>query len=188
MCVLLKNIIPYERAGLSLYDPDQDSLRITEIFGPHENSMFRVGRLLDRATTQTGWVFDHKTALFRRDLGNDMRFPGDKKVVEEGYHCICSVPLVVRGSSFGVISVLASRKNQLSADHAEIIEEVSKPVALAVSSLIPRCPKHTHTRTVCPRCIGATGGKATVSRHREDLSKWGRQGGRGHRNPDKDSY
>jgi transcriptional regulator with GAF, ATPase, and Fis domain len=158
MCMALKDIVPYDRAGLTLYDPDHDSLRIAGTFGPHESSIFRVGHLLSRTTSQTGWVFEHKTALFRRDLEKESRFPGDKKVVDEGYRSICSVPLVVRGSSIGVVSVLGSRKNQLSADHAEIVEEMSKPIALAISSLILRCPKHTNTRVVCPRCIGAAGG------------------------------
>jgi len=184
MCVLLKDIVPYDRAGISLYDPDHDSLRISAIFGPHENSVFQVGHLLSRTTSQTGWVFEHKSTLFRRNLSKEIKFPGDKRVVEEGYHSICSIPLVVRGNGLGVVTVLASGKNQLSADHTEIVEEVSKPIALAISSLIPRCPQHTNTRIVCPRCIGAAGGKATVLKHRGNLSNWGKMGGRGRKNSD----
>jgi formate hydrogenlyase transcriptional activator len=179
MCVVLKDIVPYDRAGLSLYDPDGDGLRIVGIYGPHDNSLFRVGHLLSRKTSQTGWVFEHKTTLFRSDLEKEFRFPGDKKIVEEGYRSICSVPLVVRGSSIGVVSVIASRKNQLSATHAAVVEQMSKQIALAISSIVPRCPGHTNTKLVCPRCIGAAGGKTTVSKHREDLSNWGKKGGRG---------
>jgi formate hydrogenlyase transcriptional activator len=184
MCIALKDIVPYDRAGLSLYEPDQDGLRIVGIHGPHVNSLFRVGHVLSRQTSQTGWVFEHKTTLFRSDLEKQSRFPGDKKVVDEGYRSICSVPLVVRGNSIGVVSVLGARKNQLSEDHAEIVEEMSKPIALAISSLMLRCPKHANTRVLCPRCIGAAGGKTTVLKHRDDLASWGRKGGRGRRNLD----
>lgn len=179
ICDVLKGVVPYDRAGLSLYDPDHDSLKIVDIYGPHENSIFRVGHLLGRKTCQTGWVFEHKQTLFRRDLATESKFPSDKRIIDEGYRSICSVPLVVRGNSMGVLSVIGSRQNQLSVDHAEIVEAVSQQVALALASIVPRCLTHINTKVVCPRCIGAAGGKTTVLKHREDLSNWGRKGGRG---------
>jgi formate hydrogenlyase transcriptional activator len=179
VCDLLKKVVPYDRAGLSLYDADNDGLKIVDIYGPHENSVFRVGHLLGRKTCQTGWVFEHKQTLFRRDLAAESKFPSDKRIIDEGYRSICSVPLVVRGNSLGVLSVIGSRQNQLSVDHAEIVEAVSQQVALALASIVPRCLTHTNTKVVCPRCIGAAGGKTTVLKHREDLSNWGRKGGRG---------
>ncbi len=182
MCSVLKEIVPYERAGLSLYDPDHDSLKIVDVYGPHENSIFGVGNLLSRKNCGTGWAFEHQQTLFRGDLETESKFPGDKKIMDEGYRSICTVPLVVQGNSVGVVSVIGSRRNQLSLDHAEIVEEISKQIALAITSIAPRCATHTNTKVVCPRCIGAAGGKSTVSRHREDLSNWGRKGGRGRKN------
>lgn len=179
VCGVLQEIVPYDRAGLSLYDPDQDALKIVDVYGPHENSIFRIGHLLSRKNCQTGWVFEQKKALFRRDVTAEPKFPADRHIIDEGYRSICSVPLVVRGNSLGVLSVIGSRKNQLSLDHAEIVEEISHEIALAIASIIPRCPAHANTKLVCPRCIGAVGGKTTVSKHRENLSHWGRKGGRG---------
>jgi len=179
ICGLLKEFVPYDRAGLSLYDPDQDCLKIVDIYGPHENSIFRVGHLLGRKTCQTGWVFENQQTLFRRDLAADTKFPSDRRIIDEGYRSICSVPLVIRGSSIGVLTVIGSRENQLAIDHAEMVEEVSWQVSLALASIVPRCPTHAHTKVICPRCIGAAGGKTTASKHREDLSHWGRKGGRG---------
>lgn len=184
MCAALKDVVPFDRAGISLYDHEHDSLKIVGIYGPHENSVFRVGHLLSRKTSQTGWVFEHKTTLLRRDLVKELKFPADRDVVNEGYRSVCSVPLVVRGNSLGVVSVIAARTNQLSARHAEVVKEMSNQIALAVSSIISRCPIHTNSRLVCPRCIGAAGGKSTVSKHREALSNWGKKGGRGRKHLD----
>jgi formate hydrogenlyase transcriptional activator len=180
-CAALKDAVPYDRAGLSLYDPDQDGLRIVGIHGPHAGSIYTVGYMLSRQNTQSGWVFEHKTMLFRRDLEKEIRFLSDKRIMEEGYRSICSVPLVVRESGIGVLSVVASRRNQLTNSHAEMVEQMSKLIALALSSVLPRCSNHTNTKLVCPRCIGAAGGKTTVSKHRDDLSDWGKKGGRGHK-------
>jgi len=179
LCAVLKDIVPYDRAGLSLYDADQGGLRIVGIHGPHDGSVFTVGRVLSRKDTQTGWVFEHKTTLFRRDLEKEFRFVSDQRIVDEGYRSICSVPLVVWGSSIGVLSIIGSRRNQLTRSHAEAVEQMSNQIALAISSILPRCASHSDTKLVCPRCIGAAGGKTTASKHRDDLSNWGKKGGRG---------
>jgi formate hydrogenlyase transcriptional activator len=179
MCRVLREVVPYDRAGLSLYDPEHDSLRIAHLYGPHENSMFHVGHLLHRKTSQTGWVFEHKTTMVRCNLEAELRFPGDKDLVAEGYHSLCSVPLVVRGNSIGVVSMVAARRDSLSRKHAELLEELSDQIVLAIISMKRRCPTHMNTNLVCPRCIGAAGGKTTVSKHRQDLSSWGKKGGRG---------
>jgi formate hydrogenlyase transcriptional activator len=182
MCTALRSLLSYDRAGLSLYDPDQDGLKIVALCGPHEDSIFRLGHLLDRKTSQTGWVFEHQTYIIRRDLGKEIRFPTDKLTVKEGYRSVCSVPLIVRGNSIGVVSVLSARKNEFSTGDARILQEFSNQIVLAINSIIPRCHIHMNTRLVCPRCIGAAGGKTTVSKHRQNLSDWGKRGGRGRRN------
>lgn len=181
MCAALRRLLAYDRAGLSLYDPDRDSLKIVALYGPHENSIFRPGHLLDRKTSQTGWVFEHQTHIIRRDLAKEARFPTDKLTINDGYRSVCSVPLIIRGNSIGVVSVLSKRKNEFSTGDARILQEVSNQIALAVDSLIPKCHNHTNTKLVCPRCIGAAGGKTTVSKHRGNLSDWGKKGGRGRR-------
>jgi putative methionine-R-sulfoxide reductase with GAF domain len=180
MCAALRKLLSYDRAGLSVYDPEHDSLKIVALYGPHENSTFRPGRLLDRKTSQTGWVFDHQTHMIRRDLANEVRFPADKLTIDEGYRSLCSVPLIVWGNSIGVVTILSERKNEFSIDQAHVVQEISNQIALSMS---PRCSAHTNTKLVCPRCIGAAGGKTTVSKHREDLSSWGKKGGRGHKKP-----
>jgi formate hydrogenlyase transcriptional activator len=182
LCGALKKVVPYDRAGLSLYDAERDCLRIIGLDGPHENSVFHVGQVLSRQDTQSGWVFEHKARMFRRDLEKELRFPADQRILDEGYSCLCTVPLIAQGNSIGVVTVLSEQKNRLSDAHADVVQEMSNQIALAVNSVILKCPNHANTRLVCPRCIGAAGGRATVSKHREDLSKWGKQGGRGRKN------
>jgi formate hydrogenlyase transcriptional activator len=183
-CEAVGKLVPFDRAGLSLYEPNHDSLKIAALYGRHENSIFRPGRLLDRRTSQTGWVFDNQAYLIRRDLPNEVRFPADKLTIDEGYRSLCSVPLIVWGSSIGVVTILSQRKNEFSTQNAHVLHEISNQIALAVKCITPRCPIHTSAKLVCPRCIGAAGGKTTVLKHRKDLSSWGKKGGRGHKKPD----
>ena len=89
MCEVLKKMVPYQRAALALYDPDCEGLKIIDLYGPFEDSFFHVGQLLSREGTQTAWVFEHKTPLFRDDLQQQSRFAADKHVLQEGYRYVC---------------------------------------------------------------------------------------------------
>lgn len=184
MCAVLKGVVPYQRAALALYDSNVGGLKIADLFGPYENSTFRVGQLLSGEQTQTSWAFEQKTPVLRRDLENERRFASDEEMLKEGYHSMYSVPLVVRGISIGTVTVVAVKRNQLSRDHATFIWQMSNQIALAMNCSILRCTTHASTKLVCPRCIGAAGGKTTVSKHRQDLSNWGKKGGRGRKNVD----
>lgn len=144
---MAQDIVPYECAILSLCDPSRGALRITETFVTRGNGTHRISHLLNQANTHIGWVFKHKTTLLCRDLEGN-RFPGDKQMLDDGYRCACSVPLIVRDSSLGVLSMLASKRNRLSANHAGVLEEISKPIALAINSLIGVRPMNSSPRAL----------------------------------------
>lgn len=184
MCAALRHVLQYDRAGLTLYDPQNNCLRIAALYGPYENSAFQLGGLLDLKTTQSGWAFEHRARSIRRDLSKNVQFASERAALDEGFRSLCSVPLIVGGKSIGAITVCGARKNQFSVGHAKVVQEVANQIVSALVTLNLRCPKHPQTKVICPRCIGAAGGKATVSRHHEDLSAWGKLGGRSRKNTD----
>jgi GAF domain-containing protein len=153
VCRVAQDSVPYECAILSLYDLGRNSLRIAETFDIHESGTDRIRHLLDRGNTHIGWVQEHGTSLLCRDLERACRFPDDKKMVDVGYRCACSVPMIVRDRSLGVLSMLASQKNRLSANHIGLLEEISKPIALAIGSLGATGPMHSNGITVCRQSV-----------------------------------
>ncbi len=178
-CGALKNVLPYDRIGLSLYEPQNAALKLAATTGCSPDSFYHPGLLLDCKESHHGWVFQHKRVIVRRDLQRELQFQVEQHNVSEGIRSYCAVPLVVRGESLGVMIILSSQKNRYSPKHADFLQEVSNQLALAVTSLMPSCSKHLHANLICPRCIAAGGGRATAARHKEQLSEWGRQGGRG---------
>jgi formate hydrogenlyase transcriptional activator len=181
MCAVLRKLLPFDRAALTLYDPRQNSMKIESLFGPYENSVFRVGYLLPRNSSQSGWTFEHQVVTIRHDLAKDSRFPSEKYTIKEGYRSTCSVPLIVRRNSIGAVTIVGTQKNQFYVGDARLAQEISNHTIIAIMSMIRSCPVHPNTQLLCPKCIGAVGGKATVSKHRESLSNWGKTGGRGHK-------
>lgn len=179
MCDVLKTLISFDRAALALYDPDHNSLRIQALYGPYEGSVFRVGLLLPRRSSQSGWRFEHRRPTIRRDLAREFRFLSEKQTLDEGYRSLCSVPLMVRDICIGIVTVVGAGRNQFSATDGRLVQELSNQIAMAIISKTLNCSVHPTTKLLCPRCMGAAGGKTTGLKHRKDLSGWGKKGGRG---------
>ena len=175
----LKRVMPCDRVGFSRYVPERGALTLAATDGQGDASFYQVGVMLDEAATHHGWVFRNQRPLVRRDIERELRFEAEQHNVEEGIRSYCAVPLIARGESIGVMIVLSSRRNSYSDAHAEFLQEISDQFVLAVKSLTPACPRHSHTKLICPRCIASSGGQATVARHKAQLSVWGKQGGRG---------
>lgn len=182
-CRALKKVMPYDRAGLSLYAPESGALKIAAINGCSPDSFYNVGLMLDRRETHHGWVFEHQKPIVRRNLERELEFQVEQHNVTEGIRSYCAVPLILRGQSIGVIIVLSSQKNRYSGRHAQFLREASDHVVLGIKSFAPFCNKHLHTNLVCPRCIASGGGQATAAKHKDQLSDWGKKGGRGRRKP-----
>ena len=183
MCTAVQRVMPFDRAGLSLYAPERDALKLVAHDGCGPDSFYRIGVMLDSKASHHGWVFEHQKPIVRRDLERELEFHVEEHNVTEGIRSYCAVPLILRAESVGVIIILSSQKNRYSERHAEFLQEVSDQVVLAVKSLMPSCPDHPRTRLICPRCIASGGGLATAERHKDQLSDWGKQGGRGRKKP-----
>src|ERR1700751_1709223 len=128
MCGALKKVMSYDRAGLSLYAPENGALKLAATNGCSPDSFYNVGLMLDRKETHHGWVFEHQRSIVRRDLLTELQFKIEQYNVTEGIRSYCAVPLMLRGESIGVIIVLSSQKGRYSEHHAQFLREVSDHV------------------------------------------------------------
>ena|ERR1700756_4145410 len=74
MCAAMKRVIPYDRAGLSLYAPKEDALKLVARDGCDADSFYRIGLVLGRKESHHGWVFEHQKPIVRRDLERELEF------------------------------------------------------------------------------------------------------------------
>src|SRR5207253_9946844 len=93
----------------------------------------RLGVLLGREECHDGWAIEHGAQIIRRDVETERQFPVEERSLAEGLHSYCAVPLIVRGESIGVVTLLSRRKNQFSERHAEFLQQAA-----------------TNTRSICP--------------------------------------
>lgn len=180
-CAATKRVLQFDRAGLMVYDPEHDSLRMAGICGNLPNSFFQLGAQLNRHETPHGIALQQQRFVIRTDIRLEAEFEIEQLTLSEGLHSYCAVPLIVRGSSIGVVTVLSYRKRAYLDQHARFLQDLANQITLAVNSLAPYCVTHPRSKLICPRCIASAGGLTTAAKHKEQLSTWGKQGGRGKR-------
>jgi hypothetical protein len=71
MCAALKQLVLFDRAGLTVYEPEHDALKLIARQGKFANSYFRLGVLLGRKDCHDGWMLEHGVQIIRRDVETD---------------------------------------------------------------------------------------------------------------------
>ena len=131
----LRRVIPFDRAGFSLYVPERKTFRLLATESEFSSDYFRVGLELRRGEGISTWVFDHQQPVLRRDLEKEQQYPNDRRHLAHGIYSYCVVPLIIRGKSTGTLNVASRTRNQYSERDLEFLQEVASQVALAVENM-----------------------------------------------------
>ena len=130
----LCGVLPLDWASLTIYDPARNRFRFLAIEGP-PSDYFRAG-------LEVGWqdsicclVFEQQRPVVRYDLEREQLYPNDRRLVAEGVHSACLVPLIVGGKGIGVLIIGSKKPNQYSDVDAAFLQEVANQVALAVANM-----------------------------------------------------
>ena len=131
----LRRVIPFDRAGFSLYVPERKTFRLLATESEFSSDYFRVGLELRRGEGISTWVFDHQQPVLCRDLEKEQQYPNDRRHLAHGIYSYCVVPLIIRGKSTGTLNVASRTRNQYSERDLEFLQEVASQVALAVENM-----------------------------------------------------
>ena len=131
----LRRVIPFDRAALTLYQPENDTFRFMAIEGGSTSAYFRPGLEIDAKKNSVGWVFRHQRAIVRSDLEREQEFDNERRLAAEGMRSHCVVPLTVRGRSIGTLNVASGVTGQYSEPDAEFLQDVANQVALAIENM-----------------------------------------------------
>ncbi|HYT56063.1 MAG TPA: sigma 54-interacting transcriptional regulator [Verrucomicrobiae bacterium] len=131
----LRRVVPFDRAGFSLYVPERKTFRLLAAESEFSSDYFRVGLELTRGEGISTWVFDHQQPVLCRDLEKEQQYPNDRRHLADGIYSYCVVPLIIRGKSIGTLNVGSRTRNQYSERDLEFLQEVASQVALAVENM-----------------------------------------------------
>ncbi len=134
----LRQVLPFDVAGICLHDPRRDSFRLFALERPSlAKQSFEVGTEFPRQGTHVGWVFDERKFLLRRDLEHEQQqFPVEESLLASGIRSYIVAPLIAKGTVFGTLHVGSKATNRFSEEDGEFLEEVAMQVALAVENTV----------------------------------------------------
>src|SRR5215470_16341499 len=135
ICEALRRVLPVDRASLTLYQPDRDTLRVIALEKERGLDFFGVGTELNRKDSHHGWVFDQQRPLLRRDVETEWQYPIEQRLLGTGLRSFCIAPLILEGKSIGTLGIGSNKPNQYSETDAEFLCEVAGQVALAAANM-----------------------------------------------------
>ncbi|MCI0389537.1 MAG: GAF domain-containing protein [Acidobacteria bacterium] len=134
ICLALKQTIHFDQAGLSLYEPEQEAMRIVALDGTSE-AYFTLGQMLPLYDPVSGSSWDFRRQHYHDDLEREPRHPIDQLIYEAGIRSYILVPLIYQGESCGTLGVGSLRKGQYTKEDLEFLQEVGNQFALAVANM-----------------------------------------------------
>jgi formate hydrogenlyase transcriptional activator len=129
----LRQTLAFDFAALALYHSERDAFRILAVEGQFDD--VRPGQEVCRERNGMGWVFDHQTALVRRDLGKEQPYASERGFATEEMRSQCIVPLLTRGSCIGVLAIASRKANVYDNEDAEFLQEIANQIALAIENM-----------------------------------------------------
>ena len=133
----IRSVVSFDRAAFLLYQPESRTLKLLSMSGADKSEFFQLGKDYDLHETQiSAWVLEHQEPVTRGDVQQqEQQSPGERRLLAEGIHSYCVVPLVAMGASIGTFTVWSKTKNRYTQSDAELLQEVATQVALAIANM-----------------------------------------------------
>ncbi len=131
----IKSVVPWERAGLLLYVPEEDGFRFYALETTMPKRVLERETVIPRAGSAAGWVYDHRDVHIRPFLQTQQVFIEDHFYAQEGLGRMVNLPLLVRGNCLGTLNIGSVTAGNPDADMLEFLRQIATQVALAIDTI-----------------------------------------------------
>jgi formate hydrogenlyase transcriptional activator len=127
----LRRVLPHDAAGLTLYDPAINKLRVTALDFPTDENVFIADEIVELDGTPGGRAF-----TTRQPVINDGNQPSHPLAKRAGLKSGVVVPLISHDRALGTLGVGSLQENAFTEDDADLLNQVGKQVAIAVENAL----------------------------------------------------
>jgi two-component system NtrC family sensor kinase len=128
----IRKLIPYDRASLLMFNERENNLTIFALDTDIKTTL-KKGVKAPLAGTSAGWVIQNNRPWINRDLMEDIEFPLDRKLMNEGIRSTISIPLY-RDKMLGVFNLDSATPSYYSGKSVEILLPVAKHISIALEN------------------------------------------------------
>jgi formate hydrogenlyase transcriptional activator len=132
--VCLRRVIPHDLAGVALYDPTLNQLRLAAMDFPSNEEFFVEGEIIPLDGNPGGRAFTSRRAVLSDTRTTDDRV--GRRFAAAGVKSSCIVPLISRDRTLGIMGVSSLRENAFTDEDAELLGQLAKQVAIAVENAL----------------------------------------------------
>jgi formate hydrogenlyase transcriptional activator len=133
--VCLRKVLPHDVAGIALYDPKTDQLRLSAMEFPSNEELFVEDEVIPLKEDPAGIAFTTRQTIV---LGNNSSAQSaiGRRFAAAGVQSCIIVPLISHDRALGILSVASLRDDAFNKSDAELLGQIAKQVALAVENAL----------------------------------------------------
>ena len=128
----LRQVIPWERAGITLYHADIDAFRFYAVETSMPVVRLKCDAVIPREGSAMGWVYDHRTMHVRPHIQQEQKFLEDVFYYDEGLGRMINLPLLVGDNCLGSLNIGSIEAGEPDPENVEFLKHVAKQIALAI--------------------------------------------------------
>jgi len=131
----LRRELPHDFAGLAIYDPEIQQLRVHGLDFAAETNQLSVGQIVPIQGTPAGLAFTSRRPVLRHRPDTN-EFPTEvmKKAMLIGVKSGCVVPLICHGNALGTLAIASFKESAYTEDDSEFLSQIAGQVAIAVQN------------------------------------------------------
>jgi formate hydrogenlyase transcriptional activator len=131
----LRRTLPYDFAGMALYDAGSGQLRVQALDHTLHREFFGTADLIPVMGTGPGKAFtSRKTVVLQRIDQLESPHEVVQRVVAAGFKSSCSVPLISRDQALGTLDVLSFREDAFTEEDTDLLGQIATQIAIAVEN------------------------------------------------------
>ena len=135
ICQVLKDVATFDCAGLAIYDPEVQDLRVFALEGAFRPEDLSIGQLLDCEGKQSGHRWDFSRPVLRKNLETERQYTVEYGLHAAGVRSHCVAPLMVRGTTIGVMGFGSRNLSAYSLEDLLFFQEVANQIAMSVANM-----------------------------------------------------
>lgn len=132
----IQKVIPWDRAGITLYEANTDSFRFYAVITNMATPALAHDSVIPRQGSAVGWVYDNRRLHIRADLQKQQVFLEDRFYAQEGLGRMINLPLLVREHCLGTLNIGSVRDGHPDPDDCKFLQQVATQIAYAIDHVL----------------------------------------------------
>ncbi len=133
----LRLVMPKVCASLTLYEPEQQALRLHSLDVPEGCAVIQKGTSCPVEGSPAGVALSsRKPAVFDEEALTSLPSEVSRFLLAQGVKSVCCVPLISHAKVLGTLNLASPVVNAFSADDVELLTQVANQIAIAVENAL----------------------------------------------------